>query len=103
RRRHTILVSDWSSDVCSSDLITVEQRGFTRDLRFNRAIQTRMRVDEPAGEGLYYTAAMHITPLVRPEMRRVLVIGLGGAALPKQDRKSVGEGQGGERVGEHKG
>src|SRR5438093_2493214 len=26
RRRHTRLVSDWSSDVCSSDLIQVEAR-----------------------------------------------------------------------------
>src|SRR5258706_11898826 len=27
RRRHTILVSDWSSDVCSSDLLFLALRG----------------------------------------------------------------------------
>src|SRR5256885_17044209 len=56
RRRHTRLQGDWSSDVCSSDLIRVESialvgpqwaptvtarvtlRGVTRDLRFAAAV-----------------------------------------------------------------
>src|SRR5262249_57970124 len=32
-RRHTILVSDWSSDVCSSDLLNREE---TRDFRLSK-------------------------------------------------------------------
>src|SRR5258706_11692101 len=31
RRRHTRLVSDWSSDVCSSDLASVRSVGFSPD------------------------------------------------------------------------
>src|SRR5438046_3748675 len=42
RRRHTILVSDWSSDVCSSDLIQDVEKTFFIDI---------VRVDE---EGFFH-------------------------------------------------
>src|SRR5690606_40204507 len=34
RRRHTRFSRDWSSDVCSSDLISVEELYCKQDLRF---------------------------------------------------------------------
>src|SRR5438093_4679352 len=43
RRRHTSLVSDWSSDVCSSDLGYVEPEG-------------------PYGEYMGYYGAIHMDP-----------------------------------------
>jgi spermidine synthase len=43
-----------------------------------------MRLTDPNGPGLAYAAAVHIAPLLRPQTRRVLFIGLGGATLPKQ-------------------
>src|SRR5262249_56261304 len=36
RRRHTILVSDWSSDVCSSDLNSVEDDGIPAESAASR-------------------------------------------------------------------
>lgn len=64
--------------------ILVRQRGPWRDLQFNIGIQSRMRVDDPAGPGLTYTNAVHVGPALRPGIRRVLMIGLGGGTLPKQ-------------------
>lgn len=64
--------------------VTVRERPLFRELVFNIALQTRMRIDDPNGAGLAYAAAVHITPLVRPHTRRVLLIGLGGATVPKQ-------------------
>src|SRR5438093_697880 len=41
RRRHTRLVSDWSSDVCSSDLLDLLWRGVLRHVR--RTVRGRKR------------------------------------------------------------
>jgi spermidine synthase len=64
--------------------VTVVDRGMYRELYFNLAKQTRMRLKDPYGLGLPYADAVHITPLLRPEARRVLMIGLGGGTVAKQ-------------------
>src|SRR5438093_3648073 len=54
RRRHTRLVSDWSSDVCSSDLVqcrldverTVYAPEVERDRRQDAPVQARIRSEE---------------------------------------------------------
>src|SRR5262249_27756749 len=50
RRRHTRLVSDWSSDVCSSDLNTDTER--QEELRRQRAAALGRTVDELRAEAL---------------------------------------------------
>src|SRR5258706_3298597 len=41
RRRHTRLVSDWSSDVCSSDLLARFERGKPGRMKSPRGLTTR--------------------------------------------------------------
>jgi spermidine synthase len=64
--------------------ITVREHPPLREMQFNVAIQSRMRINDHNGPGLGYIAAMHVGPLLRPGFRRVLLIGLGGATMPKQ-------------------
>jgi spermidine synthase len=64
--------------------VLVRDRAMFRELQFDIALQTRMRRDDPDGPGLAYTDAMHLGRLLRPEIRRVLVIGVGGGTVPKQ-------------------
>ena len=47
------------------------------------AIQSAMRIDDPHALALDYTRCMMAFLLVHPEPRDVLMIGLGGASLPK--------------------
>lgn len=64
--------------------ITVRDRGPYRELYFNLGVQSRMWRSDPHGPGLEYADSVHITPLMRPGLRRVLLIGLGGGSLLKQ-------------------
>jgi spermidine synthase len=64
--------------------ILIRDRGAFREMKFNLAIQSRMDMRDPYGYGLSYADAVHIPRLFRPEMKRVLVIGLGGGTLAKQ-------------------
>lgn len=64
--------------------IVVRDRGPVRDLRFNVAIQSEMRRSDPYGPGVPYTDALHIAPLVRPGIRRILMLGLGGGTAARQ-------------------
>src|SRR2546426_5382196 len=52
RRRHTRLQGDWSSDVCSSDLVVREQRGLVPDRCGKVADEMRNRGTEAAGHPL---------------------------------------------------
>jgi spermidine synthase len=47
------------------------------------AIQSAMRIDDPQALALDYTRCMMTFLLVHPEPREALMIGLGGASLPK--------------------
>lgn len=65
--------------------ITVRERhGISRSLTFAAGTQSLMSLKDPSGPGLPYTDAMHIARLMRPTVRRVLLIGLGGGTMPKQ-------------------
>lgn len=65
--------------------VTVRERqGVLRLLQFATGAQSLMRLGDPFGPGAPYTDAMHISRLMRPSVRRVLVIGLGGGTTPKQ-------------------
>jgi predicted membrane-bound spermidine synthase len=64
--------------------LTVRDRGPLRILYFNYAEQTRMLRNDPNGPGAPYADAVHISKLMRPEIRRVLMIGLGGGTVAKQ-------------------
>src|SRR5262249_56173023 len=71
RRRHTRLVSDWSSDVCSSDLDTGAVRGGEpapgRDERVHDLAPRALRRGEPGCEG----TAADVLHRERSEERRV--------------------------------
>lgn len=64
--------------------LTVRDRGPLRILYFNYAEQTRMIRSQPNGAGAPYADAIHISKLMRPDIRRVLMIGLGGGTVVKQ-------------------
>src|SRR5256885_10251156 len=79
RRRHTRLQGDWSSDVCSSDLVAirhidlaiwVELRGVKKGVeRQHRLVDTALRVEVGVGIGGVGPARRHL--LRRSEERRV--------------------------------
>lgn len=64
--------------------VTVTEHGDLRLLSFASATQSRMRVGDPFGPGVPYTDAAHIAKLMRPNVRRILIIGLGGGTNAKQ-------------------
>lgn len=61
-----------------------ERRGMMRILSFATATQSLMYLKDPLGAGAAYTDAAHLSRLMRPTVRRVLVIGLGGGTIAKQ-------------------
>jgi len=64
--------------------VTVQQRGDARTLHFSMAMQSRMLVHDPFGPGASYTDAIHLARFMRPDVRRILIIGLGGGTAAKQ-------------------
>jgi spermidine synthase len=61
-----------------------EWHGGVRELLFNIGVQSRMSTSDPFGPGNAYTDAFHIPRLLRPGLKRVLMIGLGGGTSAKQ-------------------
>lgn len=61
-----------------------EHDGKRRDLLFDLNVESTMPLKDPAGPGLEYTNYFHIGRLLRPNLRRVLFIGLGGGTGPRQ-------------------
>ncbi|HEX6100507.1 MAG TPA: fused MFS/spermidine synthase [Thermoanaerobaculia bacterium] len=64
--------------------IVVQDRGPLREMKFNFLVQSSMTRTDPLGPGLSYTDTFHIAPLLRPSVRRVLQIGLGGGTAARQ-------------------
>jgi len=64
--------------------ITVREKNKRRVLAFGIGAQSIMRVDDPNGPGASYVDACHLGRLIRPNMRRVMIIGLGGGTAAKQ-------------------
>ena len=61
-----------------------ERPGIVRELKFAVGIQSMMSLKDPLGAGSPYSDSVHISRLMRPGVRRVLLIGLGGGTIPKQ-------------------
>lgn len=61
-----------------------ERRGMMRVLKFALGNQSVMLLKDPYGAGARYADSIHLTRFMRPSIRRVLVIGLGGGTVPKQ-------------------
>ncbi len=64
--------------------ITVREKNKRRYLSFGLGSQGIMQVDDPLGPGLSCTDSYHIARLIRPNVRRVLNIGLGTGTAGKQ-------------------
>lgn len=67
-----------------SDHIRVTDEGGVRTLRFDRAHQSSMRLDDPFETDFAYPAYLHLTLAVAPHATRAFVIGLGGASVVKR-------------------
>ena len=62
----------------------VTDDGDYRFLRADNIWHTRMQRDDPHGRGLPYTDYIDLAFLYQPEIRNILVIGLGGGTIPKR-------------------
>src|SRR2546429_4938017 len=88
RRRHTRCSRDWSSDVCSSDLIRLNQARFEAgEMHIKRGLEMRKR-GELDGAVLEFQKALAADPsssIADQELNRTAEI----IAEKNQDRKSV--------------
>jgi len=55
-----------------------------RTLKFERALQSSMRLDDPYETDVEYVGYFHVALAIQPAIERVLVIGLGGGSLVKR-------------------
>ena len=65
-------------------VVVREWPGHVRELVFNVGVQSRMIIRDPFGPGTAYTDSFYLAPLMRPTLRRVLIMGLGGGTTAKQ-------------------
>jgi len=65
-------------------LLRVTEKDGIRRLKFERNIQSSMRIADPFETDIEYVNCLHVTLAVRPEASRTLVIGLGGGSLVKR-------------------
>ena len=64
-------------------ILVTEEGGF-RYLRADNVWHTQMKLSDPHGRGLPYSDYIDLAFLFNPEIKRVLVIGLGGGTIPKR-------------------
>ncbi|MBE0417233.1 MAG: fused MFS/spermidine synthase [Coriobacteriia bacterium] len=62
--------------------ILVTEANGERTLRFDRSRQTSVDISDPAVSRIRYPDYLHLAFAVKPDAGRVLVLGLGGGALP---------------------
>lgn len=60
-----------------------DANGF-RTLKFERAQQSSMRLDDPFETDIEYVDYFHLAFAIQPRMERVLIVGLGGGSLAKR-------------------
>src|SRR5690625_1263337 len=65
RRRHTRWPRDWSSDVCSSDLLYPEDQLTDRSSRFMAAELVREKITRQLGDELPYQIAVEVEEFVQ--------------------------------------
>jgi spermidine synthase len=81
----------YAGDSAYHHILIRERNRNYRELTFGLNIQSRMFVNDPYGPGGPYTDAFHIARLMRPNLRRILLIGLGGGTGPKQLTRYYGD------------
>lgn len=64
--------------------VIVRDHNDLRTLYFDRTMQSSMRRDDPLTGGFRYTDYFHMPMILRPEIRNVLFIGLGGGTGPNR-------------------
>lgn len=62
--------------------ITVTDKGDVRSLKFDDRRQSAIDLSDPYTSDIRYTDYLHLALALKPDAKRVLVIGLGGAVLP---------------------
>jgi spermidine synthase len=67
--------------------IVVEEVGTVRYLKFDASYQSAMDLRDPDRAVFAYTDYLHLGVVFKPDARKVLFIGLGGATAPKKFRK----------------
>jgi spermidine synthase len=67
--------------------VIVTEDGRWRSLKFNRAGQAGMLIEDPLRSEFAYTDAFHLAFVYQPNVRRALFIGLGAGTGPKQFQK----------------
>src|SRR5688500_20029493 len=93
RRRHTRLQGDWSSDVCSSDLVGEREHGRTAHVRPGEGIG--MNRDEEVGPDLARLLDARVerqevvAEIGRASCRERVKMRVGGVAEKKQGEKSI--------------
>ena len=90
RRRHTRCSRDWSSDVCSSDLLTQSdvgeswQRGVVVGRLQRQRAQARRRRCQPCGAGVVAAQPCPPHQIGRASCRERVEISVGGGSLKKK-------------------
>lgn len=64
--------------------ITVIDRGDVRSLKFDNRRQSAIDMRDGYSSDIRYTDYLHLAVALKPDAKKVLVIGLGGGALPKR-------------------
>ncbi len=64
--------------------ITVTEDDMTRHLRFDKSHQSAIDLADPFVSRIEYPNYMHLAMAVKPDAKRVLVLGLGGGAITKR-------------------
>jgi len=74
----------FAGDSAYHHILVRESRRGVRLLTFNAGIQSKMNVNDPYGPGNDYIDTMHLSRLMRPNVRKILNIGIGGGTAAKQ-------------------
>ena len=64
--------------------ITVTEGDGARHLRFDHSHQSAISIDDPYESRIRYPDYMHLAMALKPDAKRVLVLGLGGGAITKR-------------------
>src|SRR5690606_40092451 len=104
RRRHTRFSRDWSSDVCSSDLLLVEVRKQLKQHKNALALAFTLSDIQQQLQQLFYPGLVYNTPREwleqYPRYLRAILTRLEKAMLnPQKDRLAIGEVQAAWQIG----
>src|SRR3546814_17777683 len=82
-------ISDWSSDVCSSDLETLKEYNMLGRQVPDVVLKTRVRDESIGGDNPFRWQDMRTGDLFRN--KRVVVFSLPGAFTPRSEERRVGK------------